>query len=64
MTADTARLSQGQSAEVLAEADPNGRVQLAAALEKGSAVKVIVKDGQGEVLKSFSVSIPRQSRGL
>jgi hypothetical protein len=56
MTAGKGQLSQGESAEVPAEADSDGRVRLAAALEKGSAVKVVVRDEQGEALRSFSLT--------
>jgi hypothetical protein len=56
MTAGKDRLSPGDSAEVLAEADADGRVRFAAGLEKGSAVKLIVKDEQGKALRSFSLT--------
>jgi len=49
-------LGQGESAEVPIETDSDGRVRLAAALEKGSAVRVVVKNDQGEALKSFSMT--------
>lgn len=55
MTADKDHLTQGDSAEVLAEADQDGRVRLAVALEKRTAVTVTVKDEQGEILRSFSM---------
>jgi hypothetical protein len=56
MAAGKGQLAEGESGDVSAEADADGRVRLAAALERGTAIKVIVKDEQGEVLKSFTVT--------
>ena len=56
MAASKGGLGQGESASVPAEADLDGRVRLAAALEKGTSVKVIVKDEQGGILRSFTMT--------
>lgn len=56
MAAGKGRLGAGDSAEVPVEADLDGQVRFAAALEKGSTVKLIVKDEQGKALRSFTLA--------
>jgi hypothetical protein len=56
MEASSARILAGQTVEAKAEAGPDGRVRLAAGLEKDSAITVTVKDEGGAVVRSFSAA--------